>query len=239
MARLPRLYAPGLPQLVQANFIQPLTLPSQPIPTDTLNQVTVWLGETVKRHEVALHGWALTLERILLLASPTDPTGLPRLMQALGRNLAARLQRGRIFAGRYRSTLVEPGEWVLPTLIWLETYPVRQGMTPAPARWPWSSAAGHSDSGLSSVAWISDHVDYLSCGLTAFDRQTYYHRKLQAGLSTAQIQRIEQAIQGQWALGEPDFIATLTHTASRRVTPGQRGRPRKKTYTLPVMTDAT
>ena len=39
MARLPRLYAPGLPQLVQANFIQPLAAPSQPAPADILNQL--------------------------------------------------------------------------------------------------------------------------------------------------------------------------------------------------------
>jgi putative transposase len=51
---------------------------------------------------------------------------------------------------------------------------------------------------------------------------------LQDGLSREETQRIDQAVSGQWALGGPAFIASLAHTASRRVAPGQRGRPRKK-----------
>jgi putative transposase len=75
---------------------------------------------------------------------------------------------------------------------------------------------------------MSDHADYWSCGNTPFDRQANYRRRLQDGLSRDQITRIDQAVQGQWALGGQNFISTLAHTASRRVTPGQRGRPRKK-----------
>lgn len=92
MARLPRLYAPGLPQLVQANFIQPLAAASQPAPADILNQLATWLGESAQRHRVSVHGWLLANDRILLLATPADEEGLPRLMQTLGRNLAARLR---------------------------------------------------------------------------------------------------------------------------------------------------
>src|SRR3546814_21167732 len=91
MARLPRLYAPGLPQLVQANFVQPLAAPSQPAPQDVLNQLATWLGDSAQRHRVAVHGWVLANARILLQATPADAEGLPRLMQTLGRNLAARL----------------------------------------------------------------------------------------------------------------------------------------------------
>ncbi|MGN6659194.1 MAG: hypothetical protein ACTHKN_09395, partial [Achromobacter mucicolens] len=143
MARLPRLYAPGLPQLVQANFIQPLAAPSQPAPADILNQLATWLGESAQRHRVSVHGWLLANDRILLLATPADEEGLPRLMQTLGRNLAARLRGGRVFAGRYRSALLEPGAWVLPSLVWLETYPVRSGASQDPDSWPWSSASSH------------------------------------------------------------------------------------------------
>lgn len=228
MARLPRLYAPGLPQLVQANFIQPLAAPSQPAPADVLNQVAIWLGETATRNRVAVHGWVLANDRILLLATPVDGEGLPRLMQTLGRNLAARLRGGRVFAGRYRSALVEPGAWVLPALVWLETYPSRSGATHDPELWPWSSAAGHTGAAPSPAPWTSDHADYWSCGNTPFDRQANYRRRLQEGLSREEIHRIDLAVQGQWALGGSSFISMLSHTASRRVTPGQRGRPRKK-----------
>ncbi|WP_263912832.1 hypothetical protein [Achromobacter sp. 79A6] len=229
MARLPRLYAPGLPQLVQANFIQPLAAPSQPAPADILNQLAAWLGESAQRHRVSVHGWLLANDRILLLATPADEEGLPRLMQTLGRNLAARLRGGRVFAGRYRSALLEPGAWVLPALVWLETYPVRSGASQDPDSWPWSSASSHTGNTSAAPAqWQSDHADYWACGNTPFDRQANYRKRLQDGLSREETQRIDQAVSGQWALGGANFIASLAHTASRRVAPGQRGRPRKK-----------
>lgn len=231
MARLPRLYAPGLPQLVQANFVHPLATPSQSTPTELLNQLAVWLGDAAQRHRVAVHGWVLANDRILLLATPSDEDGLPRLMQTLGRNLAARLRNGRVFAGRYRSALLEPGVWVLPALVWVETYPVRSASTHDPDSWPWSSAGGHVGNTLATTppaAWQADHADYWACGNTPFDRQANYRRHLQEGLSREQTQRIDQAVSGQWALGGPEFIASLSHTASRRASPGQRGRPRKK-----------
>lgn len=231
MARLPRLYAPGLPQLVQANFVQPLATPSQATPQNILNQLAAWLGEAAQRHRVAVHGWVLANDCILLLATPGDEEGLPRLMQTLGRNLAARLRSGRIFAGRYRSALLEPGAWVLPAQVWLETYPVRSGSTHDPDAWPWSSAGSHTGNTLPATppsSWQSDHADYWACGNTPFDRQANYRRRLQDGLSREESQRIEQAVSGQWALGGENFISSLAHTASRRVAPGQRGRPRKK-----------
>lgn len=228
MARLPRLYAPALPQLVQATFAQPLTAPNQPVAADLLDELAGWLGETASRQCVALHGWALTPERVVVLATPANEEGLPRLMQTLGRNLAARLRRGRVFSGRYRSALVEPGSWVLPALVWLETLPLRAGLAHDPESWRWSSAAAHTGATNSLASWLNDHADYWACGNTPFDRQARYRARLQEGLSREQIDRIERTLSGQWALGGARFIESLAHTASRRVTPGKRGRPRKQ-----------
>ncbi|MYZ42219.1 hypothetical protein [Schauerella aestuarii] len=228
MARLPRLYAPGLPQLVQANFVHPLATASQPTPADILNPLMGWLGEAGAKHKVAVHGWLLATDRILLLATPTDEDGLPRLMQTLGRNLAARLRSGRVFAGRYRSALIEPGTWVLPALVWLETYPARAQPPHDPENWPWSSAAGHTGGLHSASHWLADHADYWACGNTPFDRQANYRRRLAEGLSRSDLARIDQAVLGQWALGGASFIDSLSHVASRRVAPGRRGRPPKK-----------
>lgn len=239
MARLPRLYAPGLPQLVQASFVSPLASPSQPVPADILNQIGAWLGEAAQKHRVAIHGWLLASDRVLLLATPADEEGLPRLMQTLGRNLAARLRGGRVFAGRYRSALIEPGAWVLPALVWLETYPVRGGASHDNETWPWSSAAGHAGVDHAPVAWVSDHADYWACGNTPFDRQANYRRRLHDGLSRDEVKRIDAAVTGQWALGGPAFIAGLSHTASRRVSPGRRGRPRKMPASSGTTSDTT
>ncbi|VCU69364.1 hypothetical protein PIGHUM_01426 [Pigmentiphaga humi] len=223
MARLPRLYAPDLPNLAQARFTVPLSLGGEG--QVMLDQVAAWLAEDSKQHGVAVHGWTLTFDQLLLLATPAGPAGLSGLVQSLGRRLAARLQIGRVFAGRFRSTLVEPGAWVLPSLIWLETVPLRQGLAADPELWRWSSAALHV--GAAAGGAVHDHADYWACGNTPFDRQANYRSMLLEGLPGASSTRIERSLQGQWALGGPVFLQGLEGSCSRRAVAAKRGRPRK------------
>src|SRR3546814_4103777 len=152
---------------------------------------------------------------------------MPRFMQAFGRRFASRLRHGRVFAGRYRSALVEPGNWILPALIWLESLPVELGHVDLAQTWPWSSAAGHIGMDVHRNDWLTDHPDYWQGGNTPFARQAAYRALLDHGLGSAQSQRIEQAVFGQWALGESAFLSHLDATASRRLAPAARGRPRK------------
>lgn len=234
MARLPRLYAPHVPQLVQAEFAQPLAGASDPTPLTQLNRLQEWLQRDARELQVALHGWLLLNDRITLLATPPDRQALSRLMQALGRRMAAGIRHGRVYKGRYRSALIEPGRWVLPSLIWLETLPVQLHVVDQPSSWPWSSAAAHTGRATALAYLLSDHPDYWHTGNTPFDRQANYHKLLEQGLASSQIQRIEQALFGQWALADDDFLHALKTRATRRTSPAPRGRPRK----TPLVSDA-
>lgn len=227
MARLPRLYAPHLPHLAQASFALPLTAPDT-APIETLNRLGGWLAEEARMHGVAIHGWTLTFDQLLLLATPAGPSGMSGLLQALGRRLAAYRRAGRVFAGRYRSTLVEPGAWVLPSLAWMETLPMREGLVADLEQWQWSSACAHV--GAAANGFVTDHADYWAYGNTPFDRQARYRRYLLAGLGQTESLAIERALKGQWALGSAAFVAELGNgAASRRPVAAQRGRPRKTT----------
>src|SRR5690606_33517497 len=104
---------------------------------------------------LAVHGWALTAEEILLLVTPADADGLRSLMQSLGRRIATQRGGGRVFAGRYRSALIEPGRWVLRALVWLEMLPIRQGLATDAEHWRWSSACAHT--GACAPGWLSVH----------------------------------------------------------------------------------
>lgn len=226
MARLPRLYAPDTPQLAQARFARPLGSAHEAAPAATLNLIHEWLAADARRYSVALHGWVIVLDRIVLLATPGQPQAVSRLMQGLGRRMAAGMVHGRAFVERYRSTLLED-DWVPPCLVWAESLPVRQGLVDAPPRWPWSSAQEHvglrKDAGL-----LADHSSYWNMGNTPFARQANYRQRLQSGLAPAEAGRIEQALHGQWALGSAEFLARLQQHSSRRAAPAPRGRPRKQ-----------
>lgn len=226
MARLVRLYAPRVPQLAQARFARPFGLSTEPAPAAVLDELRDWLGLEAAQHALALHAWVITPDRLCLLATPTAPESISRVIQGLGRRMGSGLQRGRAYAGRYHNALLEPGRWVLPAMVWLESLPKQLGHVDEAARWPWSSATGHI--GLGADALLTDPVDYWNEGNTPFSRQAAYRARLDAGLDAQQRAHIEAAIQGQWALGERIFLTHLGRLATRRVTPAPRGRPRKK-----------
>lgn len=221
MARLPRLYSPDTPHLLQAVLLTAAQTPT----VQVLDQWAAWLAAETARLRIAVHGWAIGPEEILLLATPHDANGLRSLMQSLGRRIATQRGGGQVFSGRYRTSLLEPGAWVLPALMWVELLPVRSGLAGDPEHWRWSSARAHT--GASSQGWLSVHPDYWACGNTPFDRQARYRDLLHDGLSPAQRERLESALHGQWALGSAVFMERMQDAATRRVAPRPRGRPRK------------
>lgn len=239
MARLPRLYAPDIPQLAQVDFAQPLALPSDATPAATLDSLALWLREIVHEQHATVHGWALLNDRLVLLATPAATDSLARLIQAFGRRYASRLQHGRVFASRYRSALVQPGQWILPTLVWLDQLPVQLGYVDKAETWPWSSAGYHTGTAHDSNSLVIDHPDYWSDGNTPFERQAKFRQRLAQGLAPADSTQIERALFGQWALGKPAFLAELRDQASRRLTPAPRGRPKKAQANTPQDGDAT
>lgn len=225
MARLRRLYAPDTTQLAQVGFAHPLAAPSDATPADSLELLRDWLATEVRGQALALHGWAILPDRIVLLATPARADQIPKVMQGIGRRMATRLSFGRAFEGRYRSALVQD-IWVSPALVWTETLAARLGVVDVSLRWPWSSAQEHvglrPDSGL-----LTDHPSYWLAGNTPFARQAAHRASLQAGTGSEEARRIERALTGQWALGDELFIQSMATRSSRAAAPKPRGRPRK------------
>jgi putative transposase len=226
--RLARLYAPDLPNVVVVNFLPHLSARwASDLAAAPFNPIVKWLGEQSAAEGVRVHGWSLTPQALRLVATPMQRQSLARTVQGIGRRLSAHVGGGSAYSGRYRSTLIEPGRWVLPCLIWVESAPTRDGYAPDPAGWRWSSASTHTGLSGAGCVFLNHHHDYWSFGNTPFDRQARYKERLQSGLLEEQVQAIEAAVRGQWALGSESFVSGLSGIATRRVRPAPRGRPRK------------
>jgi putative transposase len=232
MARQPRLYAAGYTQLISIEFSEPAQRSFQTSPEPPYRDLLTWLGQAALSCQVAIHGWSICPRVLNILATPEHEASLPSLVQALGRNFAARLQTGGVFSGRYHSTIPQPNLWVLPCLIWLEQQPIRERLVEDAETWPWSSARMHTGEPSAPLAWLAPHPDYWLCGNTPFDRQANYRRILAAGLPMASERQIASSLRGQWALGDQAFIAELQKTATRRVSPGVRGRPKMRSVPI-------
>ena len=229
MARLPRLYAAGATQLVRADFAARSTISPFDLTNPLLTSLVRWLGDAAQTHDVAIHGWSFTPHAIIFLATPKDQQGISKIIQALGRHLAAAIQTGPVFKGRFHSTLLESSLWVLPALIWLERQSVREGVSPDPELWPWTSVPTHTGATGLHPTWLTQHLDYWACGNTPFDRQAVYRKHLREGNPLRVDNIIEQGLIGQWAIGSESFLKEIAPISSRRLRPAKRGRPKTST----------
>lgn len=218
--RLARLFAADTPTLAGVKF--PPQVTSIPYA-----DVFGWLGMYANEQSLLVHGWCVTPQGLYLLCTPPSIKQLSTVIQSIGRHLAAAVDMGPIFVGRYKTALIEPEAWVLPTLVWLEQAPVRLNLVQQAQDWRWSSAQQHVGSVGRLTPWVVDHPDYWACGNTPFDRQAHYKSILSDGISAQTLQSIEAALHGQWALGSHAFQQNMNLLASRRASPARRGRPKK------------
>ena len=187
------------------------------------------LATALARHRVALHAYALTRSRTLLLVTPESADGPSRLVQDLGRRLAADMRRrhghsGPLLSGRFRSAIVQAETHLLDAIQYVEQLPSREGESDA--RWPWSSAAAHSDGTHDEL--VTDHSIYWSTGNTPFERQAHHRARLSERLAPDAVRRFEAALAGGWPVGDDRFLHALAQQLQRRLVPRTPGRPVKQ-----------
>ena len=227
MARLPRLVVPGLPHHVLLRGHR-----SEPVFADDIDRSTFrnLLRDLGPPHGVAVHAYVLLPAEVQLLLTPAAPGDLGRFIQALGRHYVRgfNTRRGRsggLWEGRFRSTVLDPADWLLPCMQYIESRPVSQNLVSDPAHFPWSSFAHHAGTGVDPV--VSDHSAFWSLGNTPFERQSTYRDRFDRELNADMVNQIERATMHGWALGGTSFVESLARQTTRRPTPRRAGRPRK------------
>lgn len=227
MARLPRLVIPH-----QLHHVIAQGHSDQAIARDTADYQAFlnWLREAARQSRVAIHAYVLLPNRLHLLATPADDTGLSRMMQSLGRHYVphfnARYGRtGSLWEGRYRATVLDPAAYFVPCARLIESQPASAGLTPEVALYPWSSQGHHI--GDRKESWLTDHPAYWALGNTPFEREAAYRQISASPPDAAMNEKILQATRKAWALGSDEFCRRLAKLTARRLAPARRGRPRK------------
>lgn len=179
-------------------------------------------GTAARQHGVAVHAYVLLESDAQWLATPPLAEALGRAVQSLGRRYAAAFNRrhgrsGTLWDGRFRSSVLDPGHWLLPATIYIERLP-------AALEWPWSSAAAHT--GQRRDPLLSDHPWYWTLGNTPFERERAHADMLADGVSDAQACALEAALRRGTALGDEAFIDSLERQLARPMRARPRGRPR-------------
>jgi len=217
MARLPRLVIPG-----HAHYIVQQGHNGQPVMIDDEDRALYLaaLRDAFVTRRVELLAYALTDGAVHLLATPPSAEGLSAAMQAVGRRYVAAFNRrhgrsGTLWDGRFRGTVVEPGDTLLDVLRLIDGLPA-----------PRSSAAHHL--GELRDPLLTDPPEFWGLGNTPFEREAAWRTLLVQGLPPARRDALALGALRGWPLGSPDFVAALAADTQRPLRPKPRGRPRKQ-----------
>jgi len=227
MARLPRLAPAGHVHLV---VLQCRAGQTMFVDDEDRRRYSVAVLESSREHAVAVHAYALLDDQVLLLATAPEAAALGRFMQAVGRRYVRPFNRrhartGALWAGRFRSTVVDPASFLLECLRLVEQAPVRRGWVGLAGDWAWSSAAHHVGRKADSI--VTEHALYWHLGNTPFERQARHARELGVMLADAVVGQLLGAARHGWPLGTAAFLKGLAETADRPVQRRPRGRPRQ------------
>ena len=225
MARLPRLTVPGYPHHViqRGNNRQPIFVND----ADRRLLLALW-AEYAQKFQVEIHAYVLMSNHFHLLLTPTTNTGLPQMMQAVGRRYVRLFndthgRSGTLWEGRYRSTLIESERYLLTCMAYIDLNPVRAGLVNQARDYPWSSHGHHI--GLQQDKLITPHALFWALGNTPFAREAAYAQMVRAGLRIEDQEKLTEATVKGWALGNAGFLSNLKHRTKRRAIRAKAGRP--------------
>ncbi len=226
MARLPRLTLPGHPHHViqRGNNRQPTFRDAA-----DYERMLALLTEHAERENVAIHSYVLMGNHFHLLVTPETQTGLPRMMQAVGRRYVRYFndrhhRTGTLWEGRYKVAPVQAERYLLACMVYVDLNPVRAGLATKAADYPWSSHQHYV--GLRNDNLVRPHPLYWHLGNTPFAREAAYADLVGQGVSAKLRSELTESVLKGWALGEVQFLSQLQKQTSRRLAPARAGRPR-------------
>lgn len=152
------------------------------------------------------------------------------MMQSLGRRYVQfinhRYRRsGTLWAGRYKSSLIDSDAYLLTCYRYVELRPLYLGLSESLGDYPWSSFSHHASSEDSAV--ITDHRLYMELGETPKERAEAYRKLFRYRFDRRLLEYIAETIKLGQVLGGDVFKDKIEKIANQRVRPLKRGRPKK------------
>ena len=171
----------------------------------------------IRRYELKLYSYVL-LEDGYRLMFETPMGNLTKSIQYLNSHYMAYLntrrgKTGRIFSGRYKSVVVEPGEYALKVCRYMHLLPVRAGLASHPENYHWTSHYRYA-TGKDTPPEL--HMEPL---LSRFEgpadrRGLEFHKYVLSGLSEDR-DNIEKLLKKKRVIGSPEFQEGATEEAPR------------------------
>lgn len=188
------------------------------------------MGRLAPEHGCAIHAYCLMPNHVHLLLTPKEADSCAQMMQRLAQCHAQYIndrygRTGTLWEGRFRSSLVQSGSYVLACYRYIEMNPVRAALAAEPAAYPWSSFKANGEGRADKL--IVPHVEFLALGNSVASRLAAYRQLFAMRVDGELDDEIRTASRGGFALGGDMFKRELAVRLGRRAGRGKPGRPTK------------
>ena len=186
------------------------------------------LRQAASQYDCELHAYALLPNRVQLLVTPHSETSVPQMMQSLGRRYVQYFNRrydrtGTLWNGRYKSCLVEPGEYMLNCYRYVDTLAAIAGVVNDPLDYPWSSLRQHV--GI-APHFVADERSWLLQAPAQGERFQAYAERVSTPMTAEMIKEINMNVVQGSVYGSEEFRTLIESQSGQKVRPRPRGRPR-------------
>lgn len=181
--------------------------------------------------EIMLHAWCVLPDRFHLLVTPgNNPQVLSTFMKALSCRTALHHNEqyektGSPWERRYRSSPVEPGEWALACMCYIEQLPVMCGLTKSAFLYHCSSYRMRL--GKTPEYCLDDLEAYSRLGDTPRERREGYRLYMRAGRDAKELDTISTAVLRGRLTGSERFLQYIYDKHGIDARNRGPGRPRK------------
>lgn len=190
------------------------------------------LNEFRGTYGCSIHAFVLMTNHVHLLLTQAEDGGVSGLMRRVGMAFVSAMNRrygrtGSGWEGRFWSSLVDSGAYLMTCHRYIELNPVRAGLVKHPQHYRWSS---HRCNGYGApLPMIEPHPEYLALGADEDKRRSAYRRLFATPLSEAEIDGIRAAVRSNLPIGREEFLCDLEKALAR---PMKRRRAGRKPATL-------
>ena len=160
-------------------------------------------------YDVAIHAYCLLPSGLHILATPRNAAGdLSKFMKALSCRTSLRRKnlhgRSSAWEVRYRASPIEPGQWMLTCMRYIERLPVKHEL--ASSAYHYHRSSYRARLGKTDHYWLDDPEEYARLGGTIQERAEAYRMYMSSGLDANEEQIIGSAVKRCKLIGSIRFV---------------------------------
>lgn len=210
MPRMARVVVPNYPHHILHRGIKGFSVFAR---ADYCRAYLDLLAQAKSDLNVRVLAYCLMPDHVRMIINPGDePARLGQLMKILaGRHsqllngLSAR--RGRVWEGRFRSSPIQTERYLLASMRYVESAPVRASMTNTPEQYPWTSLRERRPGHRRPVLDLDEY--YLACAEQPDARYSRYARWLSIPAPDAENHFVGWSVRSGTPCGTAAFIAAI------------------------------